>query len=68
MESGEVQEAAIHDGEGACFQRDHIQHIDFVDFSVGDMDKARDIAPQVQQGMKSEGSLCFPEGTAPRER
>ena len=61
MESGEVQEAAIHDVESACFQRDYIQDVDLVEFSVGDVDKARDIAPQIQQGMKSDGPLCFPE-------
>ena len=61
MESGEVQKAAIHDVKSACLQRDYVQDIDLVEFSVGDVDKARDIAPKIQQGMKSDGPLCFPE-------
>jgi len=61
MESGEIREAAIHNVESAGFQRDQIQNVDLVEFSIGDMDKARDIAPQIQQGVKSDGPLCFPE-------
>ena len=68
MESVEVSVAAIHDIEGACFQRENIQHVDFMDFSIGDLDKARDVTPQIQQGMKSDGSLCFPKACPGKDR
>lgn len=67
MESGEVQKAAIHNVEGARFQRDHIQDVDLVEFSVGDMDKARDIAPQVEQGMETDGPFCLSEACPGKE-
>lgn len=61
IKSGEIRVAAIHDVESACFHRNDVQNVDLVEFSVGDVDEARDIAPQIQQGMKSDGPLCCPE-------
>jgi hypothetical protein len=48
IESGEIRVAAIHDVESACFQRNDVQNVDLVEFSVGDVDEAWDIAPQIQ--------------------
>ena len=61
IESGEIRVAAIHDVESTCFQRNDIQNVDLVEFSVGDVDEARDIAPQIQQRMETDGPLCFSE-------
>ena len=61
IESGEIRVAAIHDIESACFQRKDVQNVDLVEFPIGDVDEARNIAPQIQQGMKPDSSLCCPE-------
>ena len=61
MESGKVQVAAIHDVKSACLQGDYVQDVDFVEFSVGDVDKAWDIAPKIQQRMETDSPLCIPE-------
>lgn len=61
MEPGKVQEAAIHNIESACFQRDDVQDVDPVEFAVGDVNKARYIAPQIQERMETDGPFCFTE-------
>ena len=67
MEPGEVQKATIHNVEGACFQRDYIQDVDLVEFSVGDVDETRDVAPQIQQRMETDGPFCLPEACPGKE-
>ena len=48
IESGKIRVAAIHDIESTCFQRYDVQNVDLVEFSVGDVYEAWDIAPQIQ--------------------
>ena len=67
MKPGEVQKATIHNVEGACFQRDYIQDVDLVEFSVGDVDKSRDTAPQIQQGMETHSPLGLSESCPGKE-
>ncbi len=67
MESGEVQEAAIHNVESACFQRNDVYDVDLVEFAVGDVDKARYIAPQIQQRMETDGPFCLPKACPGKE-
>jgi hypothetical protein len=67
IESGEIREAAIHNVESTGFQRDQIQNVDLVEFSIGDMDKAQDVAPQIQQGMETDCSLCCPKSCPGKE-
>ncbi len=49
VQPNEVHVAAIHHVDGARFRRQKMQGIDIGQFPVGDLDKARGIAAQVQQ-------------------
>ncbi len=58
-QASKVQVTPIHDVERAGLQNQDVQHIDFVHLAVADVDEGWDGAPQVQQGMKLDGSLGF---------
>ena len=45
----EVQIAAIHDVEGAWLQQQNVEHIHIPQLAIRDMDKAGDVASQVEQ-------------------
>ena len=47
VKSGEIDIAAIHGVEGARFDREMVEGIDIVHFAVGNVDKTRDVAAQV---------------------
>jgi len=49
-ESGKINIAAIHGVEGARFDGEVIEGVDVVQFAVGNADKTRDVAAQVDQG------------------
>lgn len=66
MEPGEIQKATIHDVAGARFSREQVHSVDFVKFAVADVNKSRDTASQIQQGMKTHGTFSFSE-MSPRE-
>ena len=65
-ESREIQITSIHDIEGAGLRDQIVENIDVVDFSRGDFDERRDIAAQIQEGVKLDGSLVLSE-MRPRE-
>ena len=67
MEAGEIDVAPVHNVEGADVQNQLIQSVDVVDFSVGDMDEARDASPKIDQRVKFDGGLVFAE-PGPREQ
>lgn len=46
-----IGEAAIHDIESTDFRYQLVENIDFVQFAVADVNKARDIAAQIEQCM-----------------
>ena len=45
----EIDVSAIHDIDGPGFRREQIQGMDIVQLAVGDVDEARNVAPQIQQ-------------------
>ncbi len=45
----EVHIGPIHNIEGTRLRRQDIENIDVVQLAIGDMDKSRDIAAQIQQ-------------------
>lgn len=61
VESGEVQISPIHDVEGAGFPGNHVEGVDFVEFSVGDVNERRDAAAQIQKRMEFDRALRLPE-------
>ena len=68
VETGEVDIAAVHDVEGAGFRDQLVEHPDVVPAAVADMNEARDIAPQIQQGMQFDGGLRAHEGRPWKDR
>ena len=65
-EPGEIDIASIHDVEGTGFDREMIECFDIVHFSIGNVDKAGDVAAKVDQGMELDGSFASAE-VRPRE-
>ena len=53
----EVNITAIHYVDGPSFRHKKIEDIDIVKFAVGNMDKTRDIAPQIKQRVHLHRSL-----------
>ena len=65
IQAREVEVAAIHDVEGARLGQQQIEHVDVVQLAVGDVDKAGNRAPQVEQRVQLHGGLGRTE--RPRE-
>ena len=57
MQSGEVEIAAIHDVERASLGNDLVENIHIVQLAVADVDKAGNIAAQVEQRMQFDRCL-----------
>ena len=66
VESGEIDIAAVHDVEGACFHEEMVEGFDIVHFPVGNMDKTGNVATQIDQGMELDRRLASAE-FRPRE-
>lgn len=66
VEPGEIDIASIHDIEGARFHGKMIEGFDIVHFPLGNMDKTRNVAAQIDQGMELDGSFASAE-LRPRE-
>jgi len=66
MQALEVHVGAIHDIEGAGLRHDEIEHLDIVQFSLGNLNKRGDRAAQVKQGVQLDRSLSGAEAR-PRE-
>jgi len=61
VKPGEVQVGAVQDVEGSWFECDLIEHVDVVDFGVGDEDDGGDVALQIEQGMKLDSAFVLSE-------
>jgi len=61
----EIEIAPVHDVEGARLGQQLVQDVHVVEFSVGDVDEARDVAAQVDQRVQLDGRLG---GAKPRPR
>lgn len=57
IKAREIGEAAIHDVESTDFRHQLVEDVDFVKLAVADVNKARDIAAQIEQRMHFHG--CF---------
>jgi hypothetical protein len=60
VQANEVQEAAIHNVKTAGFEGDLVEGVDLVQFAIGDVYKARNVAAQIEQRVQSHcrfGSL-----------
>ena len=49
MQAGEIHVAPIHDVYGSGFGKQHIERMDIVQFAVGYVDKAWNVAAQVEE-------------------
>src|SRR6266566_6354324 len=57
----EIDVAAIHDIEGSRFRHDLVEHVDVMHLAIGNANKRRNVAAQVQQRVQLEGSFASPE-------
>ena len=67
MQALEVEIAAVHHVEGAGLGQQLVEHVDVVQFPVGDVDEARDVAAQVDQRVQFDRRLGRSE-RCPREQ
>ena len=67
IQSGEVDIPSIHDVDRAGLGQDHIESVHIVQLSVGNMDKTRDVATQIQQCVHLHGGFGGPK-MGPREQ
>ena len=66
VQATEIQVAAVHHIVGAGFDDQQVQDLDIVQLAVGDLDKGRDGAAQVQEGVQFDGTFGTAEAS-PRE-
>ncbi len=57
IETLEIDEAAIHDIEGARFGQQLVEDIDLVHFAIADVEEGGNIAAQIQQRVQLDGCL-----------
>ena len=57
VQAFEIEITAVHHVEGTRFGQQYVQHVDVVQFPVGDVDEARDIAAQIDQRVQLDRSL-----------
>jgi hypothetical protein len=63
---GEIGEAPIHNVKAASFWDEDVKHVDLVHLAIRDMNKGRNIPPEVKQSMEFDGGLGSTE-PGPRE-
>ena len=61
MQASEVEIAAIHQVDGAGFDRELIEHGDVVRFALRNVDETRNAPPEIEQGVKFDGGLAAAE-------
>ena len=49
IKAGKVDVATIHDVDGSGFRQEHIEGMNVVQLAIRDVDKTRNVAPQVEQ-------------------
>jgi len=67
IESLEIDVAAIHHVKRPRLDRQLVEDVDIVHFPVGNVDKARDVAPEIEQRMEFDGTLATTK-LGPREQ
>ena len=58
IQSGEVQVTPVQQVKRARLDGQLVQRVDLVRLSIGDVNEAGDVAPQVQQGMQFDGGFA----------
>lgn len=66
MQPFEIEKPSIHDVKRAGLRQQVVEDIDLVHFAVADMNKRRDIAPQIEQCVQLDRGFGFPK-RSPRE-
>ena len=66
IKTTEIEVSPIHNVECSRHWNQHVQHVDVVAQSIGNMNKFRDVSMEIEQGVKFHGSLCSSE-VCPRE-
>ena len=54
---GKISETTIHNVEATGFWNEDVKHVDLVHLAIRDMDKGRNITPEIKQGVEFDGSL-----------
>ena len=67
IKAGKVDVATIHDVDGSGFRQEHIEGMNVVQLAIRDVDKLRNVAPQVEQRVHLHRRLGGAE-VRPRER
>lgn len=67
VETFEIDVAAIHHIVGSGLGHQEVEHVEVVDLSIGDMDKARDIPSQIEQRVQFDRRFGGPKWS-PREK
>ena len=52
-----VDVGRVHDVEGARLRNQHVEYVDIVQLALGNMDKRRDIATQIQKRVQLDPGL-----------
>jgi len=68
IETAIINIAAIEDIKAAGLEEEFVQNPHIVCFSIGNMDKRRDGAPQIKKRMKFDGAFVFPEDSPGKKR
>ena len=61
IQTREIDVAAIHDIERAGFERKMIERVDIMQFSLGNVDKTRNVAAQIDKRMELDRGFVFAE-------
>jgi len=59
MQTCKIEIATVEDIDGARFDGNLIENIDLVDLSVGNDNYCGNAAPQIQKGMKLDGTFVL---------
>src|SRR5207248_11500807 len=57
VETFEIEIAAIHHNVGAGFGHEEIEHVDIVHLAIGNVDKYRNGAVEIDHGVELDGAL-----------
>ena len=68
MEARKVEVGPIHDMQCTGFRQEHVQDIDTVQFSVGNVDEGGDVSVQVEEGVELDSALCLAEPRPGKQR
>ena len=68
VQAGEIHVASIHDVDGTRFGKQHIERMDIVQFAVGYVDEAWNVATQIEQRVHLHCCLGRPKARPRKHR